>query len=233
MMSLPPPEVCVDEYRDAQPFPHLVLDGAFDYGLLRAAAAEFPPVDDPRWHTFTGEREQGKQQGDAAICGRYVEHVHVLLASLQFVSWLAIVTDEPMLCNDQARVGGGVHQVRHGGRLAMHVDFDQHPDDPTMQRAVNVLLFLNDRWQDEWGGWLVLGDPNVAASPHGAQVIAPTLGRLVIFPAGDDTWHGHPWPYDGPDDHPRRSIPAYYYRPRVDADGPPRSTMWLADQPTA
>ena len=44
------------------------------------------------------------------------------------------------------------------GRLAMHRDFNVHPGTSGLERRLNVLLFLNETWDKEWGGVLYLGE---------------------------------------------------------------------------
>lgn len=103
------------------------------------------------------------------------------------------------------RVGGGLHEIHQGGLLKMHIDFAAHPSGLT--RALNFLLYLNEEWQDEWGGALQLGDDGVKIYPRG--------GTAVVFETTDTSWHGHPEPLTCPPDKSRRSLALYYYRRTV------------------
>jgi Rps23 Pro-64 3,4-dihydroxylase Tpa1-like proline 4-hydroxylase len=70
---------------------------------------------------------------------------------------------------------------------------------------VNVLIYLNERWENSWGGHLQLGiDDN-------AKNIAPIGGRCVIFETNEQSWHGHPDPLACPEDIQRRSLALYFY----------------------
>lgn len=82
--------------------------------------------------------------------------------------------------------GGGLHVTAPGGWLSTHLDYDLHPLLSGKRRAVNLILFLNPEWHEEWGGALVLCDPM-------GQVVKrfyPAPGRLVAFEVGDLSYHG-------------------------------------------
>jgi hypothetical protein len=161
--------------------------------------------------------EDGKQEAAAHAAGPTVAHIHEQLASAETVGWLSAVTGIGDLRPDPSRLGGGIHQHGPGGRLALHTDFDTlRGSDPPLVRAVNVIVFISAPRQ---GGWLLLHNPQTEEWAG----INPTPGRLVAFEASARSWHGHPIPlYDNSE--PRRSIPAYYYRP---GRGENRSTRFL------
>lgn len=184
------------------PFSHWVTDDAIPADTATAVAGEFPPLDDPRWYTFNGRHETGKQQGGPECWGPRTREVMGWLLSPQFCADLTTLTGIPDLVGDIH--GGGMHQSGPGARLDIHVDFNRHPR-TGHRRAVNLLLYLNPGWDPEWGGCLELhGDTDPV-------VIVPEQGRMVIFTCSDTSWHGHPVPVA--DGHIRRSLAAYYYAP--------------------
>ena len=46
---------------------------------------------------------------------------------------------------------GGVHRSTRGGFLNIHADFTVHPYKKNWHRRLNVLVYLNERWEDSWG----------------------------------------------------------------------------------
>jgi Rps23 Pro-64 3,4-dihydroxylase Tpa1-like proline 4-hydroxylase len=93
----------------------------------------------------------------------------------------------------------------------MHVDFNQHPKG--WHRRVNLLIYLNEEWDESWNGHLQLG----MQTP---KLIAPFGGRCVIFETNDQSWHGHPVPLTCPEHIQRRSLALYYYtreKPKAEA----------------
>jgi len=196
-------------------FPAWAFDGLFHAETLSAVVAEFPAGVDPRWRTFHGEHEQHKQQGGPACWGPATTAVMLDLLSPKWCAQVADLIGAKHLIGDV--VGGGMHQSGPGAHLDVHVDFDRHPD-TGWRRKVNLLLYLNHGWREEWGGCLELhgGDEPV--------VITPEFGRLVIFECSDHSWHGHPTPVA--EGHVRRSLAAYFYDPDDSPQGAGHSTVW-------
>lgn len=213
-------EVTPNEWRTRRPFPHVVVDGAFNEFALERAVAEFPAPTDPAWKTYTERREAGKQElnpphPDPHSQYRYVHGILAVMAGATFVGALEALTGLSGLVPDLW--GGGMHQSPPGARLALHADFTRSPE-TGLYRRLNALLFLN-RDHVNCGGALVLGTtPQVR--------IAPAFNRLVVFETSPTSWHGHPDPWRC--ETPRRSIACYYYTTEPPADYPgDRSTEWL------
>lgn len=187
------------------PFPHMVIDGLFSDELLAKVAAEIPHPDDQRWRRFHGPLEGGKSEGGEGLWGDATRALATQLASPEMVQWLAHVMEIDLLRADF--LGGGYHLIEPGGRLKIHSDFNVHPHD-RIARKLNLLVFLNEDWIDEWGGHLELWDVDMQAC---VRRIAPVMNRTVIFQTSAHSWHGHPDPLPAPV--PRRSFACYYYGP--------------------
>lgn len=203
-----------EEFASAAPFPHLVVDGLWDDALLREAAAEFPPGEDPRWVTYPDQKEWGKRAGGSRMWGPATRAFFGLARSAGTCAALEQVTGIiPLVADD---VGGGMHMTGEGGRLAMHRDFNVHPNLP-LERRLNLLVFLNDGWEPAWGGVLYLGAERQVA-------VVPQFGRTALFACGPESWHGHPDPIVG--GHWRKSLAVYYYAPLRPDTGDAHSTLW-------
>ena len=152
--------------------------------------------------------------GVTAGWGPIVKQVIGELRSDSARDWLVSLTGIEGLQADT--LGGGMHMTGPDGRLAMHRDFNVHPGTGGLERRLNVLLFLNEEWEKDWGGVLYLGE-------HTQVEVMPLAGRMVIFECCDDSWHGHPEPVVG--DHWRKSLACYWYAPPR-AAVVPHSTIW-------
>lgn len=199
-----------------KPFPHAVLDGIWSTDTLDMAAAEFPGAEDPRWITYPQPEEYGKRAGDARMWGPAVSHAMEILRSGWTREGLEKLTGIPGLSPDD--LGGGMHMTCEGGRLAMHRDFSVHPDG--RERRLNMLVFLNEEWEREWGGVLYLGADREVE-------VMPTFNRTVVFECGPASWHGHPEPVTA--GHCRKSLACYWYTPAREGV-PVHSTVWLEGQ---
>ena len=198
-----------------EPFPHVVRRNWWSRDTLRAITAEFPPYDDPRWTHYPMHQERGKKAGDRRLWGSQTTDWFEYVRSRHFVRHLEQMTGIKGLVADE--LGGGMHCTGEGGRLGMHTDFSVHPQRPHMTRRLNLLVFLNEGWQPEWGGCLYLGRERQVR-------IVPEFNTTVIFETSARSWHGHPDPIAG--DHLRRSLACYFYAPRQAADELQTTTIW-------
>jgi len=109
----------------------------------------------------------------------------------------------------------------------VHVDGNWH-DMMQVHRRLNLILYLNPNWRDDWGGKLHLYDRT--AGRVEASVI-PRANRTLIFETTDYSYHGHPEPLMCPNDEGRSSIILYYYtssaRPAEQIQvAEPHSALW-------
>ncbi len=86
--------------------------------------------------------------------------------------------------------GGGYHETTRGGLLGVHADFCIN-DELHVQRQLNMLIYLNPEWKEEWFGLLELWSRDMKTC---VSKVAPLLNRCVVFSTEADTWHGHPDP---------------------------------------
>lgn len=120
-------------------------------------------------------------------------------------------------------LGGGLHEILPGGLLKMHVDFNKHPSG--LVRCMNLLIYLNLQWEQEWGGALELLNRGVHDATSLKKVL-PTTGMVVIFETTRESWHGHPYPLTCPTGVTRRSLALYYYTRKARADR--ETTVYLS-----
>lgn len=173
------------------PFAHTITDNFISPEALAQINAEWPE----EWHKEAGKANLKWSTTNLPPAAR-------ALAESIDVSMVEAATGISGLFADPGLFGGGLHCIPAGGFLKMHVDFNRHPKG--WHRRVNLLVYLNQEWRREWGGYLQLG---LRSGKH----IAPIGGRCVIFETNDKTWHGHPEPLTCPEDVQRRSLALYYY----------------------
>lgn len=208
------------QYRNAKPYPHVVIDGMLSGDWLSRTISEWPHPSHRGW----GKLEKGvySQWKRGAFDVRVVpERIRVVLGILNsgwFLEFLKEVTGVSGLFGDSRFRGAGLHETSKGGFLKRHVDFNRLPEDkgnPTLEdpyRRVNLFLYLNPGWKDEWNGHLCLWKDKTTPDPE--VEIAPLANRLVIAEASDRSWHGHEKELNCPKGMTRRSLAAYYYSSR-------------------
>jgi hypothetical protein len=194
-------------YCAAQPFPHIVLDDVFETAILDEVLSEFP---DPRgvdWERFSEASSIKLATKSEQQMGPATRSFLRALNSSAFIEFLETLTGITGLIPDPHLVGGGLHQIERGGFLKIHADFNWH-DRLKLDRRVNVLIYLNKDWKEEYGGQLELWDTKMTECKVKAL---PIFNRLVVFNTTSDSYHGHPEPLQCPESRSRKSIAMYYY----------------------
>lgn len=77
-----------------------------------------------------------------------------------------------------------------------------------LHRRINVLLYLNEDWEEDWQGHLEMWDHN---NTRVLQRIPPVFNRMSIFTVTDDAFHGHPEPLNAPEGEARYALQIVYY----------------------
>ena len=195
-----------DDYQNAEPFPHIQIENLLDVAMLRGVARNYPAIDQKQF--FDRDQERFKYQFHAQeVPNGFTRNLLGELNSQAFLGFLEEMTGIKGLIPDPYYFGGGLHLTRRGGHLGVHADFNIHKR-MNVERRLNLLVYLNDDWQEEYGGKLELWDKQMTRA---VKSIGPLIGRAVVFNTSLDSFHGHPDPLACPPDRDRRSIATYYY----------------------
>jgi Rps23 Pro-64 3,4-dihydroxylase Tpa1-like proline 4-hydroxylase len=214
------PQSLREQYAGAEPFPHIMLDGLFNDAALDAVLREFPGPEAMAWQEFDTplEKKLGYYHETSRISKtvrEFLDHMN----SFEMLMWLEAVTGIEGLIPDPYFGGGGLHQIEPGGFLKVHADFNVHPK-LKLDRRLNMLVYLNKDWRDEYGGHLELWDLDKTTC---RAKILPLFNRTVIFSTTDTSFHGHPHPLTSPAGMSRKSVSLYYYtagRPEWERSAP-------------
>jgi Rps23 Pro-64 3,4-dihydroxylase Tpa1-like proline 4-hydroxylase len=216
------------QYSDAWPFPHIVIHHFIKEDVLRRVLNEFPDLSklkDSAIYYNNNKEIKLASSGMQALSSAALELTTYLQSDLM-MNWLNDLTgiDEPLI-SDPYLSGGGYHEIRRGGFLKVHADFNKHPK-LDLDRRLNLLIYLNEDWKDEWGGALQLFDKNIEKA---IQTVYPRFNTAVIFTTTSYTFHGHPDPLDCPKNRSRKSLAYYYFstgRPQNEVSADKHSTLF-------
>jgi Rps23 Pro-64 3,4-dihydroxylase Tpa1-like proline 4-hydroxylase len=100
-----------------------------------------------------------------------------------------------------------MHQIARGGFLKVHIDFNWYPR-LKLERRLNVLIYLNENWKEEYGGYFELWNKDMTKSE---VKILPVFNRMAMFTTGEESYHGHPDVLTCPEGMTRKSLALYYY----------------------
>jgi hypothetical protein len=136
------------------------------------------------------------------------------------------LTAIPSLLPDPYFTGGGFHETTRGGKLGVHADFRIN-EQLHLHRRLNVIVYLNERWEHDWKGQLELWSRDMKRK---VKEVEPIFNRAVVFNTDETSYHGHPDPLETPDGVKRRSIALYYYTASraIYDEIPNTSTMYAA-----
>lgn len=205
------------DYVSALPFPHIVIDNFLPEDVLDEVLAEFPQPADIEWRKHYGSASKKLACNDPGVMGDHSRHLIEQLNSAALLGFLVKMTGIDDLIPDTLLAGpGGFHQTERGGFLGIHADFNFHPT-WNLDRRINLILYLNKDWKEEYGGALELWNKEMTKCE---KRILPIFNRCVVFSITDTAFHGHPDPLTCPDDVTRKSIAMFYYsngRPEEEA----------------
>jgi len=214
------------DYQKGEPVPNIYFEDFFNPEFLNEVLAEFPDLsnrnaihyENPFEKKFAGRGEQ-----DFGPATR--EFMHFLNSEpfLQFLQQLTGI--EELLISDPYYIGGGQHEIKQGGLLKIHVDFNKHPK-MGLDRRLNVLVYLNKDWQEEYGGHFELWNDKMDTC---VKKILPKFNTLALFSTNHISYHGHPDPLNCPEHMSRKSLALYYYtngRPQHEVQNHSHSTLF-------
>jgi len=194
-------------YSTAAPFPNIYFDNFFNPERLHEVLGEFPSLDKTDVHYSNPNESKYASKGEHRFGPATKAFMHYL-NSQPFLEFLQELTGiKETLVPDPYFEGGGCHQIKPGGFLKVHVDFHKHKA-MQLDRRINVLVYLNTDWLEEYGGHFELWERDMSKS---VVRIAPLFNRLAIFSTTGDSWHGHPDKLTCPPDRSRKSLALYYY----------------------
>ncbi|ERT09197.1 2OG-Fe(II) oxygenase superfamily protein [Lyngbya aestuarii BL J] len=196
-----------ESYAQAQPYPHIVIDNFLPESILDHILDEFPKPDTIDWHKFNGNYSKKLASSSELQMGESTRFLLYQLNSSIFIRFLEKLTGIEGIIPDPHFKGGGLHQIERGGFLKVHVDFNRH-EKLDIDRRLNLLIYLNKDWKEEYGGYFELWDSEMTGCK---KKVLPLFNRCVIFSTTDFSYHGHPDPLNCPEGLSRKSLALYYY----------------------
>lgn len=205
----------IDEYAAAfarrEPFRHVVIENFFTDDYAQLLLSEFPAFERGNARNEAGELAGKSTVEHIRSLGQSFIALDELIQTRNFLDLVGRITGIPNLLYDPHYFGGGTHENRNGQDLDAHVDFNRHPTE-NWHRRLNLIVYLNPRWQAEWGGSLELHS-NPRADDDRVIAVEPSYNRCVIFETTEHSWHGFPRiavpECEGPIT--RRSVALYFY----------------------
>ncbi len=194
-------------YQANLPFAHIYFDNFLPTPDAEAVLRDFPAPKELKWTEFANQNERKLAFDAVEKLPDSIRNVMYFLNSRPIIQFLETLTGIDGVIPDPYFVGGGLHQIKPGGHLEVHADFNRHSK-LKLDRRINLLLYLNKDWNEAYGGHFELWNREMTQAE---QKILPLFNRCAIFSTTDFSFHGHPTPLTCPPDRSRKSLATYYY----------------------
>ena len=196
-------------YLKSKPYPHIVIKNFFDKKFLEKILNEFPDLQKINSSlNYSNKNEIKFANNDKKKFKANTKLIFKYLNSKKFINFLQSLTSiNEKILPDASLSGGGLHEIKKGGILKVHTDFNKHPL-KNLDRRINILIYLNKKWKKKYGGSLELWNKSMKKCE---KKILPNFNTMVIFSTNDYTNHGHPNPLNCPNSMSRKSLATYYF----------------------
>jgi 2OG-Fe(II) oxygenase superfamily len=213
------------QYRDNKPCPHILLKDFLMPETALAMAMEFPRPTSEAWTQYKHANENKLGMPKREFFPQTLGAVTDELNSPEFVAWVSQLTGIPNLIADPMLEGGGLHQSGPGGYLNVHTDFSMHHFHAHWHRRVNLILYLNPNWHEDWGGAIELWERGMTRR---VAQYPPLVNHALVFTTDERSLHGFPDPLTCPQGQSRKSLALYYYTIEQDRNIAVHSTDYFA-----
>lgn len=219
------------EYRSHPGYSKLEIKNFLPPEVVEAMAAELEaiPLDECKKFTRKGSCMYEYNNVDNTPIQ---DEVITALHSSTFLKWLQEVTDTVDLIPDPHLVGAGYAKAYTGDSLKVHTDFNWN-DQLRLHRRLSVVIYLNEDWDEDWGGNLDFYDTDREKI---LSRVVPGPGNMVVWSYDNLAYHGYPEPMSNPEGTCRKNIRLFYYVSNAQHDDkfpPHRSLYWFDDKEKA
>ncbi|WP_299553842.1 2OG-Fe(II) oxygenase [uncultured Tateyamaria sp.] len=208
-------------YQVAEPYHHACIDNFLPEALLEKVLEELKTLPEPE-EGYSRAQENLKFSFIPERLPAYTKNLFYAFNSRPFILFLEQMTGIKGLIPDPYFMGAGIHKTLNGGHLDIHADFNLHGP-MQVERRLNVLIYLNRDWKEEYGGSFEVWDKGMTQKMNS---FVPKFNRMVCFSTGSDTFHGNPEPVNHPEGEARQSIALYYYTATWDATRKEHTTLF-------
>lgn len=211
-----------EQFDQALPYRHLVMDNFLEPSFAELLYAQFPSIEALKIH-WKGLNENKSEGSDFSAFAPEFQQLRNRLASDSMAAWVKDVTGiaDAFITNDHQ--GAGLHQGSNGSFLDVHIDFNIH-NGLDVHRRLNLLIYLQKDWQEEYGGHIELWNKDVSKL---GQKVLPAFNRCVIFETSEISYHGY-GKISVPEGVTRKSFFAYYYTKEREDAVPYHDTIFKA-----
>lgn len=195
------------QFESAAPCKHIALDNFFTDEVANILYENFP-----KQETLNVKRKSINENKSEEY---HLENFHPkfnevrdFLNTPQMYEWISKATGIEGLSSTFDSLGSGIHQGGPGSFVDVHVDVNMNTA-AKLHRRINLLIYLNKNWKDEYGGALEFWDKDVK---NCISSVMPVFNRAAIMVTDETSYHGYAR-INIPEGESRKSFYCYYYTP--------------------
>jgi Rps23 Pro-64 3,4-dihydroxylase Tpa1-like proline 4-hydroxylase len=208
-------------YQSGKPYHHICIDNFLPEAVLEKVNQDIASLPVPEGD-FNRSQERLKSSYNPDRLPMYTRSFFHALNSKAFLLFLEEMTGIKGLIPDPYFMGAGIHRVSNGGHLDIHADFNLHGP-MQLERRLNVLIYLNHDWKEEFGGSFEIWDDDMK---NKLESYVPIFNRMCCFSTSSTSMHGNPETVNHPNGENRHSIALYYYTATWGPDRKSHSTLF-------
>ena len=190
-----------------EPYGHCSTKDFFPENIIKSVSSSFRFPDTVGSTSDPLFQKTKRSLNDYNLFPQEIKKTIDYLNSRSFIDILEEKFHIKNLLPDPSLFGGGMHESRNGGYLKIHSDF-VYIRNKKLKRMLNLLVYLNEGWDENWGGAIELWDQNMT---NNFLKIYPKINHALIFRTDIESNHGFPDPIKCPKDKGRKSLALYYY----------------------
>ena len=220
------------EFKNAESYPHIVIDNLFEDKVVLDAFNTAPKPDDT-FYKYNNPLEKKFAKDKVYELSQPIQDILYELNSARFLLFLEKLTGIEGLTSDPYYRGGGIHCMGTGCKLDIHVDFNKHPK-LKLDRRLNLIFFIVKDWEESWNGDFQVWSGKINNGEHQldklTERVYPKFNRMVIFATSEKSYHGVPEIINCPENVFRLSLATYYYtngRDDIAESWSPHSTTYI------
>jgi len=190
----------------SEPYDHIIIDNFIDLEYYTKIQSSFPTEPNNKWWRYNTPLEVKYTYDNLDELSAPIKNVFYALSHELIINKLKQLFNIPNLEHDPYCHGAGLHMHPRYGRLNMHLDYEVHPI-TNKQRRLNIILYLNDDWQQSWNGDTQLWNRAMTECVIRSY---PKSNTAIIFVTTEQSWHGVPEIIKCPENMYRKTIAFYY-----------------------
>lgn len=214
------------DYQNGTPIPWISFEDFLPQDYMLSVKKEVANIPEHLWTKFTRNGSLFYECNKLKY-SPFTRQLIMAFNSSEFVTWLEQLTGLNKLIPDPHLIGAGLMKFGNQGCIKLHTDFNWN-DQLNLNRALSMILYLSDDWDESWGGSLEFWSLDRQNCLHKVE---PKCNKLLLWNYDEQFLHGHSNQITCPPGKYRIGLRLFYFTSNATPINPPhRSLYWYDDK---